>query len=186
MTVIAWNDFEINAPNSFRLLWNEKIFTDVTLATSDGHQIKAHKFLLSSCSEFFLDILRENPHQNLLLYLKGIKYAELEMILKFIYTGQCELPEDELDTFLNAGADLRVKGLIEHSIEPKHQNSLSDVEHKQKENVINSSEANLIPSMTDNDAFEETKEETTETKNCGVALEIEKPSINGIVSKLNC
>ena len=185
MTVIAWNDFEINAPNSFRLLWNEKIFTDVTLATSDGHQIKAHKFLLSSCSEFFLDILRENPHQNLLLYLKGIKYAELEMILKFIYTGQCELPEDELETFLNAGADLRVKGLIDHTIEPKYQNSLSVVEHEQKEYVINSS-ANLITSIIDNDAFDETKEEITETKNCGVALEIEKPSINGIVSKLNC
>ena len=186
MTVIAWNDFEINAPNSFRRLWNEKSFTDVTLATSDGHQIKAHKFLLSSCSEFFQNILKENPHQNLLLYLKGINYSELEMILKFIYTGQCELPEDELETFLNGGADLRVKGLIGHSIEPKQHNSLSGVDHEQKEHIINSAEADLITNNTDNEALEQTKEKITEIKNSVVAFEIENPSINEMISKLTC
>ena len=164
MTVIAWNDFEINAPNSFRLLWNEKNFSDVTLATSDDHQIKAHKFILSSCIEFFQNILKTNLHQNPLLYLKGINYSQLDRVLKFIYTGQCEIPEEELDAFLDVGAELRVKGLIDYSIEPQQQNSEIVVEDEQKDTVNNSAleEADLTGNILDYEALEETKEKTKE------------------------
>ena len=75
------DDFDTNAPNTFRKLWNDQHFADVTLATLDDHQIRAHKVILSSCSKFFRNIFLKNPHQNPLLYLKGIMYKELTMIL---------------------------------------------------------------------------------------------------------
>ena len=111
------NDFSANVPNTFRQFWNDKDFTDVTLATEDDQQISAHKVILSSFSQFFTNILIKNQHQNPLIYLKGIRYAELEMVLKFIYCGECSVANEELQDFLAAGIDLMVNGLMEYQDE---------------------------------------------------------------------
>ena len=50
--LLSWNDFAANAPNTFRNLWTDQDFTDVTLATEDNQQIRKHKVILSSCSQF--------------------------------------------------------------------------------------------------------------------------------------
>ena len=111
---LRWDHFETNAPNTFRNLWNDQDFVDVTLATADDKQIRAHKVILSSCSQFFRNILLKNPHQNPLLYLKGIRYKELLMEMQFIYLGQCEVGQYELQDFLTTGKDLEVGGLMEY------------------------------------------------------------------------
>ena len=110
---LCWDNFETNAPNTFQKLWNDQDFSDVTLATVDDQQIRAHKVILSSCSEFFRNIFLKNPHQNPLLYLKGIRYKELALVIKFIYLGQCEVRQSELEDFLSTGNDLKVGGLME-------------------------------------------------------------------------
>ena len=124
--LLSWKDFTANVPNTFRKLWADQDFTDVTLATEDDHQIKAHKVILSSHSEFFKNLLLKNPHQNPLIYLKGIRHHKLEMLLKFIYLGQCHISNEELQDFLATGTELRIKGLIEN-IDPvdieNHQNN---------------------------------------------------------------
>ena len=88
---MQWGDFETNAPNTFINLWNDQDFADVTLATVDGQQIKAHKVILSACSQFFRNIFVMNPHQNPLLYLKGIRYKELALVIQFNYLGMGKL-----------------------------------------------------------------------------------------------
>ena len=107
------NYFESNAHNTFRQLWNDLDFTDVTLATADNQQIRAHKVILSSCSPFFRNILLNNPHQNPLLYLKGINHKELELLTQFIYQGQCQVRHEDIGAFLATGTDLEVSGLME-------------------------------------------------------------------------
>ena len=111
--VLCSDQFETNALNTFRNLWNDQDFADVTLVTVDEQQIRAHKVILSSCSEFFRNIFLKNPHNNPLLYLKDIRYKELTMVIKFIYQGQCEIGQHELDNFLSTGKDLKVEGLME-------------------------------------------------------------------------
>jgi hypothetical protein len=81
---LRWNDFENNISSAFRELRDDKDFFDVTLACDD-EQIQAHKVILSACSPFFRNILRRNPHQNPLLYLKGVKYTDLQSVLNFMY-----------------------------------------------------------------------------------------------------
>ena len=105
-------DFETNARNILKQLWDDQTFSDVTLATSDDKQIRAHKMILSTSSPFFQNILQKNPHQNPLLYLKDIPHSRLELILKFMYFGQCEVAQEDLDGFLATGKDLRIKGLL--------------------------------------------------------------------------
>ena len=109
---VNWNQFEVSAAKSFKDLWNNNNFTDVTLASEDDQQIRAHKVILSSCSNFFSSILVKNPHPSPLIYLKGIRYKELELMMKFLYLGQCQVGERDLEGFLATGKALEIQGLV--------------------------------------------------------------------------
>eukprot|EP00092_Neocalanus_flemingeri_P015457 GFUD01016734.1.p1 GENE.GFUD01016734.1~~GFUD01016734.1.p1 ORF type:complete len:354 (-),score=90.17 GFUD01016734.1:152-1213(-) len=111
---LRWNDFETNVSVAFKELREEKDFFDVTLACDDS-QIQAHKVILSACSPFFRNVLRRNPHQHPLLYLKGVKYQDLLSVLNFMYNGEVNVAQEELNTFLSVAEDLRVKGLTQNN-----------------------------------------------------------------------
>jgi len=110
---LRWNDFENNVSTAFRELRDEKDFFDVTLACED-EQIHAHKVILGACSSFFRAVLRRNPHQHPLLYLKGVKYADLESVLNFMYHGEVNVAQDDLNSFLAVAEELKVKGLTQN------------------------------------------------------------------------
>ena len=109
---LRWNDFETNVSQAFRELREEKDFFDVTLACEDD-QVSAHKVILSACSPFFRNILRKNPHQHPLLYMKGVKYQEMLAVLNFMYMGEVNVAQEDLNSFLAVAEDLRVKGLTQ-------------------------------------------------------------------------
>jgi len=110
---LRWNDFESNISIAFRELRDDKDFFDVTLACDD-EQLQAHKVILSACSPFFRNVLRRNPHQHPLLYLKGVKYSDLQSVLNFMYHGEVNVAQEELNSFLAVAEDLRVKGLTQN------------------------------------------------------------------------
>merc|ERR1712130_801137 len=126
---LRWNDFESNISVAFRELREEKDFFDVTLACDDS-QVQAHKVILSACSPFLRNILRRNPHQHPLLYLKGVKYTDLQSVLNFMYHGEVNVAQEELNSFLAVAEDLRVKGLTQN-------NSSSDSKPKSEPPKIN-------------------------------------------------
>ena len=109
---LRWNDFEANISSSFRELKDDEDFFDVTLAC-DSNQIRAHKVILSACSPFFKSVLKKNPHQHPLLYLKGVKYEDITSILNFIYHGEVNVAQEELNSFLSVAEDLQIKGLTQ-------------------------------------------------------------------------
>jgi len=117
---LRWNDFESNISSAFRELRDDKDFFDVTIACDD-EQISAHKVILSACSPFFRNILRRNPHQHPLLYIKGVKYTELQAVLNFMYHGEVNVAQEELNSFLTVAEDLRVKGLTQGQTGSKNQ-----------------------------------------------------------------
>ena len=86
---LKWNDFETNVSVAFRELRGERDFFDVTIACEDD-QIQAHKVILSACSPFFKNLLRRNPHQHPLLYLKGISFKDIQSV--FIHFGSSKNP----------------------------------------------------------------------------------------------
>ena len=109
---LRWNDFESNISSAFRELRDDKDFFDITLACDD-EQIQTHKLILSACSPFFRSILRRNPHQHPLLYLKGVKFIDLQSVLNFMYHGEVNVAQEELNSFLTVAEDLQVKGLTQ-------------------------------------------------------------------------
>jgi len=111
---LRWNDFESNISVAFRELREEKDFFDVTLSVGPGHHhIQAHKLILSACSPFFRGVLKQNQHAHPLLYLKGVGFSELQAVLNFMYHGEVNVAQEELNTFLAVAEELQVKGLTQ-------------------------------------------------------------------------
>jgi len=113
---LKWNDFESSLSSAFRDLRAHRDFLDVTLSCGN-EQIQAHKVILSACSSFFRDILSCNPHQHPLLYLKGVNFADLQSVLDFMYHGEVNVAQEDLNSFLAVAEDLKVKGLTQNNSE---------------------------------------------------------------------
>jgi len=115
---LRWNDFEANVSGAFRDLRAESDFFDVTLGCSDssGRSLQAHKVILSACSSFFKGMLRQqaqsNPaHPNPYIYLRGVSYADLSSVLDFMYHGEVNVLQEDLNSFLAVAEELQIKGL---------------------------------------------------------------------------
>jgi len=111
---LRWNDFERNISSAFKDIRDEKEFFDITIACED-EQLQAHKVILSACSPFFKKVLCRNHHQHPLLYLKGVSFRDMEAVLNFMYHGEVNVAQDDLNSFLQVAEDLRVKGLTQNN-----------------------------------------------------------------------
>ena len=53
-------------------------------------------------------MLKRNPHNHPLLYLRGIKYESILAVLNFMYNGEVNIAQAELSSFLAVAEDLQV------------------------------------------------------------------------------
>jgi len=108
---LKWNKFQENLYSSLGGLRESREFADVTLACEDGQQVEAHKVILAASSPFFQNILRSNPHQHPLIYMRGMKSEDLVGIVDFLYYGEVNILQDNLDNFLTLAEEIQLKGL---------------------------------------------------------------------------
>ena len=109
---LKWNDFQENVNKAFGRLRNETEFVDVTLACEDGQQVEAHKVILTASSPFFDNLLKKNRHPHPLIYMKGVKFEDLLAIVDFLYCGEANVYQENLDSFLRIAEDLKDYGKI--------------------------------------------------------------------------
>ena len=109
---LKWNDFRANVNCAFRKLRDDREFTDVTLACEDGQKLEAHKVILAASSPFFQNLLKRNKHSHPLIYMRGVKSEVMLAILDFLYFGEANLFQENLDSFLVIAEELHLQGLI--------------------------------------------------------------------------
>ena len=109
---MKWNDFQANVSKSFSCLRKEEDFCDVTLVSDDEQHIAAHKLVLSASSEFFKNILKKTTHSNPLIYLNGFSSKYLLLMMDYIYEGEIQIFQSDLDSFLETAQKLKIEGLI--------------------------------------------------------------------------
>ena len=126
---LKWEEFGNNAASSFQALFKDTDFTDVTLASSDGQTVGAHKVVLSSCSPVLKSMLFKNSHPSPLLYLRGVKLSQLETIIAFCYLGQAEVLHSDLEDFLEVARDL---GLSQEDTQGQNQ---ENVQKNRRQNI---------------------------------------------------
>ena len=110
---LQWNDFQENVKSAFGNLREDNDFADVTLACEDGQQVEAHKVILAASSPFFQKLLGRNiKHPHPLICMRGMKSDDLLAIVDFLYRGEANVHQDNLDSFLAIADELQVKGLM--------------------------------------------------------------------------
>ena len=108
---LQWNDFQSNILQTFRRIREDKDFLNVTLITEDEVQLEAHKVILSASSSFLENILRKSPHKHPMLFLSGMNSKNLNLILDYVYLGEVQVIQEDLQDFLSAASKLKIAGL---------------------------------------------------------------------------
>ena len=108
---LQWNDFQENVTHSFKILREEPEFSDITLVCEENIQVKAHRVILSSSSPFFNTVLKKNTHSHPMIYMRGLKSKDLTAMMDFIYHGEVNIYQDDINDFLSLAEELQLKGL---------------------------------------------------------------------------
>ena len=126
-------DFEHNVTKTFKSLRTEDEFCDVTLVSSDKKQVSAHKVVLSSYSDYFRTILKNNNKtSSIVLCLENIYFEELNQVLDYVYNGEVKVEEDQLEKFVKIGQRYQLEGISEYKVEPEESTNRSAVIEEEK------------------------------------------------------
>ena len=98
-----------------------------------------------------------NKQSNPVVYMRGIKAKDLSYIKDFIYYGEVNIPQDDLQCFLALGEEFKLKGLVRES--GVNSNELLE---SQKENNLHDNEPLALINECDEIKSEETLQELTE------------------------
>jgi len=110
---LKWNNYQNHLVTAFESLLGENDFVDVTLGV-EGKRLSAHKMLLSACSPYFRELLKGNPCQHPIIVLRDIRYTDLHSLLQFMYNGEVNVHQDQLNSFLKAAESLKIRGLTDN------------------------------------------------------------------------
>ncbi|XP_073977446.1 uncharacterized protein isoform X2 [Rhodnius prolixus] len=107
---LRWNSYYSNMQATFPTLLNNEQFVDVTLAC-EGRSIKCHKVMLSACSSYFEELLSQNPCQHPIVFMRDLKFWEVQALVEFMYSGEVNVAQEKLPSLLAAAEALQIKGL---------------------------------------------------------------------------
>merc|ERR1712129_337973 len=77
--LLSKNNYGSSIQKSFRKMFSDTEFSDVTLVCEEEVGLRAHKIVLAGSSPFFARILGKNPHPAPLVYLRGLQAKDLEV-----------------------------------------------------------------------------------------------------------
>ena len=109
LTWPPWHTYTDHLKELLHDMKTDDTFTDVTLVSDDGREIRAHKVVLGASSPTMKNFLTNKDINT--INLKGIAFEEIDSILQFIYLGEANLLEERMQEFLCAAQKLKIKEL---------------------------------------------------------------------------
>lgn len=122
-----------NIHTGMEVLWRQNLLCDTEIISSDRRCFKAHKLVLSTCCDYFYDILVESQSSSSTEYarveMEDISSSTLETLLEAMYTGKVKLEATNVDDILSSAATIGMFTVIE---------ACEDflLEHASKENCL--------------------------------------------------
>ena len=83
----------------------------VTLVCEEDQEIETHKLILTACSPFFSKLLNKK-HLNHMIYIREVKVKVLVAIVDYIYHGEADISQEDLNDFFALAEELQLKGLV--------------------------------------------------------------------------
>ncbi|KAF8771555.1 protein abrupt-like [Argiope bruennichi] len=115
------NNFSSSLINSLDHFKDVDSFVDVTLVC-EGHNVKAHKIILSAGSNLLRRLLLANPAKHPIIILTETKYDTLRIIIDFLYKGRIDVPRNDLKKLLQIAITFEMnelKKLCEENLNSK-------------------------------------------------------------------
>uniref|UniRef100_A0A1B6DRD1 BTB domain-containing protein n=1 Tax=Clastoptera arizonana TaxID=38151 RepID=A0A1B6DRD1_9HEMI len=119
---LKWTSHESTLISKLDALLSNENFCDCTLA-AEGQHLNVHKFVLSACSPYFESLLNLYPTERPIIILKDITYDELKAMVEYMYKGEVNILQDQLDTFIKSAESLQISGLSGNDNDNKIANS---------------------------------------------------------------
>ena len=109
---LTWDTYPDYLREIMKEMMTSDNFTDVTLVSDDKQTIKAHRNILCASSPVFKNILQLQTNNNHpVIYLRGIKYSEIESMMQFIYLGEATCYQERANELLYVLNSLEIKEL---------------------------------------------------------------------------
>ncbi|KAK9874368.1 hypothetical protein WA026_002716 [Henosepilachna vigintioctopunctata] len=144
---LRWNSHHSNMQSAFSSLLSKEQYCDVTLV-AEGKSLKCHKLILSSCSSYFDQVL-ENimPYHHPVILIKDIPFGILKSLCDFMYAGEVNILQGDLNQLLEVAESLKIKGLAQkmttnipdHLSSPTESKETKEPHHQQQKTKDTSS-----------------------------------------------
>lgn len=113
---LKWHSFASYLHASVAASVANEHFADAALFTVDGHRILAHRFILSTSSQYFHQILKLHHKLNstlpiMIIMPPEISYKTLKTLIQYMYSGETTVSKDILEHVLRGGDILKIRGL---------------------------------------------------------------------------
>ena len=113
-------------------LLEEDHFKDVTLVSDDLHAVKAHRALLSKSSDVLRQMLLLKDDKDPIIFIRGSSQRQLKSLLNFIYVGEAEVTEEDMNAFVQLAKDFKLKEFTEMQTKTETTDILENIELKSK------------------------------------------------------
>lgn len=118
---LKWHSFGAHLHSTVAHSLHQSAFTDVTLCTVEGRQVRAHRFVLSASSAYLQRVFKgaataaqqqpQQLQQLLVVMPPEIDYRTLQTLVQYMYCGETTVSNDILEKVLRGGDLLQVRGL---------------------------------------------------------------------------
>ncbi|CAB0012795.1 unnamed protein product [Nesidiocoris tenuis] len=109
---LRWNNHQSTLVSVFENLLDTNVLIDCTLC-AEGKFLKAHRVVLSACSPIFKDMMAIQEDKHPIVFLNDVSFLEMRAMLDYMYKGEVNIVQDQLDSFLRTAAALQIKGLTD-------------------------------------------------------------------------
>jgi len=177
---LKWKNYQNHLIQVFDKMLVTESFADVTLVCCDtDHEttqaIKAHKMILGASSPYFEIVFAEHPCQHPVVVMPPeVRVEELQHVLQFIYKGEVQVPQEQLEPVLRVASQLKIRGLDsdysrESSLEPDRPGSQQSGSSKRKNSpkfhFLKNRRKNLVPAKREREEKEDDNASLNEEEN---------------------
>lgn len=157
----------------FTKMFEKQEMVDVILSCEEG-EIQAHKLILSANSSYFKSLfarLSRNHSSNFpVVVIKDISFADLQVLVEFMYKGEIKIPRERLAILLKNAKSLRVNGLSNLDADEASKSAATSSKgrrKRKKRRTVTTSQApqgfqDMCHDLTDQSEMTETEDDITE------------------------
>ena len=111
--LLKWNDYQSSFSQMMSSLCLSQEMVDCSISAG-SKTFSVHRMVLSTCSAYFRSLFAGvAPHQHPVIVISETGDELVELLVRYMYSGQVSVTQDQLVPLVQAAKNLGIKGLID-------------------------------------------------------------------------